>query len=92
MTRKKALAATGGRQGKEKILEIETRSTRSHSVENSLWKRWTCLFYYDSSCRVCYIEIQTEYTVKHNISMPCNNVLHVSVHENHNRAPFFTEF
>ena len=28
----------------EKLLEIERESTRSHSVENSLWKRlWTCL-------------------------------------------------
>jgi hypothetical protein len=26
-------------QGKEKILEIERGSTRSHSMENSLWKR-----------------------------------------------------
>ena len=29
--------------GKERILEIKRESTRSHSVENSLWKRqWTC--------------------------------------------------
>jgi hypothetical protein len=27
----------------ERILEIERGSSRSHSVENSLWKRlWTC--------------------------------------------------
>jgi hypothetical protein len=26
-------------KGKEKILEIESGSTRSHSMENSLWKR-----------------------------------------------------
>jgi hypothetical protein len=26
-------------KGKEKILEIERGSTRSHTVENSLWKR-----------------------------------------------------
>jgi hypothetical protein len=30
--------------GKDKILEILGGSTRSHSVENPLWKRlWTCL-------------------------------------------------
>jgi hypothetical protein len=29
--------------GKERILEIQTGSTKSHSVENSVWKRlWTC--------------------------------------------------
>jgi hypothetical protein len=30
-------------KGKERILEIERGSTRSHGVRNSLWKRlWTC--------------------------------------------------
>jgi hypothetical protein len=30
-------------EGKEKMLEIQRGSTRSHAVENSLWKSlWTC--------------------------------------------------
>jgi hypothetical protein len=37
-------AATGRPHGNEKILENERGNTRSHSAENSLWKRlWTCL-------------------------------------------------
>jgi hypothetical protein len=30
-------------KGKEKVVELERGSTKSHSVRNSLWKRlWTC--------------------------------------------------
>ena len=42
-TRKKTYEATGWGQRNERILEIERVSTRSQSLENSLWKRlWTC--------------------------------------------------
>ena len=41
--RKKKLAATGLLYRNEGLLEIESGSTRSHSVKNSLWQRlWTC--------------------------------------------------
>jgi hypothetical protein len=38
------------------------------------------------------IEIRTNFTAKHNILMPHNNVLHVSVHQNHHRAPLLRKF
>jgi hypothetical protein len=38
-TRKKAQAATGLSIEKDRILKIERGSTRSYSVENSLWKK-----------------------------------------------------
>jgi len=42
-TRKKKLTATGSPYRNERVLEIESGSTTSHSVKNSLWKRlWTC--------------------------------------------------
>jgi len=37
-TRKKTYAATGWPWGNERILWIERGNTRSHSVENCLWK------------------------------------------------------
>jgi len=41
--RKKMWAATGWPEGKDTVLEIESASTRSHSMENWFWKRlWTC--------------------------------------------------
>ena len=41
-TRKKTPAVTGCPYGKENIVEFEIISTRSHSVDNSFWKRlWT---------------------------------------------------
>jgi len=43
-TSKKKLAATGLLHRNERVLEIESGSTRSHSVEKWLRKRlWTCL-------------------------------------------------
>ena len=40
--RKKTLAANGSPYGNDRILDIESRSTRSHSVVNWLWKsQWT---------------------------------------------------
>jgi hypothetical protein len=43
MKMKKSLAATGCPHVNGNILEIERKSTRSHSVKNCLWKKlWTC--------------------------------------------------
>jgi len=42
-TRKKTHAANGWPYGRQTILKIESGSTRSQSLENSLWKRlWSC--------------------------------------------------
>ena len=38
-TRKNTLVPAGWPQGKEKVLKIGWASTRSHSVENSFWKK-----------------------------------------------------
>ena len=37
-------------------------------------------------------EIRMKDTVKHNILMPYNNVLHVLVHQNHHQAPLLQKF
>jgi hypothetical protein len=37
-------------------------------------------------------EIQTNFTVKQNTLVQHNNVLHVSVHQNHHQAPFLQTF
>jgi len=43
-TRKKTEAATECHERKQRVLQIERRSTRSHCAENWIWKRlWTCL-------------------------------------------------
>jgi hypothetical protein len=37
------VAATGYPSGNKRVLEIETGRNRSHSLENSPWKKlWTC--------------------------------------------------
>ena len=36
-------------------------------------------------------EIQRLYTTKHNTIMPYNNVLHVSIHQNHHQGTFITK-
>jgi hypothetical protein len=40
----------------------------------------------------CVTQTQTQYAVKHNNLMLHNNVLHVAVHQNQNRAPLLQAF
>jgi hypothetical protein len=63
---KKTYAVTEWPEGKDRILETETGSTRSHSVKNSLWKRLLTCLKTDCSmngCTIHYFQMRAVETV-----------------------------
>jgi hypothetical protein len=54
------------RKGKEKILEIERGSTRSHPVENSPWKRLRTCRKTDYRMNECVMYMKTKYSMTEN--------------------------